>query len=68
MSDITDRLAALAEHVAKSLPGAVTASETRRGELCVTIERDELLRVLQFLRDDPKCRFRALRHLRSRLS
>ena len=60
MSDVTDRLAALAEHVAASLPGAVTATEIRRGELCVTIERDELLRVLQFLRDDPKCRFTLL--------
>jgi NADH-quinone oxidoreductase subunit C len=60
MSEISDRLAALAEHVAASLPGAVTATEIRRGELCVRIERDALLRVLQFLRDDPKCRFTLL--------
>jgi NADH-quinone oxidoreductase subunit C len=60
MSDSPDRLASLAEHVAAALPGAVTATEIRRGELCVKIERDALLRVLQFLRDDPKCRFTLL--------
>jgi NADH-quinone oxidoreductase subunit C len=60
MTDMADRLAALAEHVSASLPGAVTASEIRRGELCCNVERDELLRVLQFLRDDPKCRFTLL--------
>jgi NADH-quinone oxidoreductase subunit C len=60
MTEMPEKLAALAEHVAVALPGAVTASDIRRGELCVTIERDELLRVLQFLRDDPKCRFTLL--------
>src|SRR5215217_5463800 len=60
MSDIPDRLTSLAEHVAASLPGAVTATEIRYGELCVKIERDALPRVLQFLRDDPKCRFTLL--------
>jgi NADH-quinone oxidoreductase subunit C len=60
MSDVPDRLAALAEHVAAALSGAVTASEIRRDELCVTIERDQLPGVLQFLRDDPKCRFTLL--------
>jgi NADH-quinone oxidoreductase subunit C len=60
MSDTPDRLTALAEHLAASLPGTITATEIRRGELCVKIERDALLRVLQFLRDDPKCRFTLL--------
>ena len=60
MSDSPDRLASLAEYVAASLPDGVTATEIRRGDLCVKIERDALLRVLQFLRDDPKCRFTLL--------
>ena len=60
MSDRPDTLTTLAEHVAASLPGAVTATEIRYGELCAAIERDELLRVLQFLRDDAKCRFTLL--------
>src|SRR5438270_1368246 len=61
MSDGPDsRLAVLAEHVAASLPGAVTATDIRYGELCLTIEREALLQVLRFLRDDPKCRFTLL--------
>jgi len=60
MTGLTDSLARLAEHVAASLPGAVTATEIDRGELCVKIERDRLLAVLRFLRDDPKCRFTLL--------
>ena len=55
-----DRLKALAEYLAAALPGAVTASEIRHGELCLAVEREALLRVLQFLRDDGKCRFTAL--------
>ena len=60
MSDSPDRLVSLAEHVAAALPDAVTATEIRRGELCVKIERESLLDVLRFLRDDPKCRFMLL--------
>src|SRR4051812_43944041 len=64
MSDSTgdrpDRLRALGEHVAASLPGAVTATEIRYDELCLKIEREELPRVLRFLRDDPHCRFTLL--------
>ena len=55
-----DKLKALGEYLAASLPGAVTASEIRRGELCVQVERDAIVRVLGFLRDDPKCRFTML--------
>jgi NADH-quinone oxidoreductase subunit C len=55
-----DRLKELAEYLAAALPGAVGASEIRHGELCVRVERDALLRVLQFLRDDPRCRFTLL--------
>jgi NADH-quinone oxidoreductase subunit C len=60
MSDSPDKLAALAERLAAALPGAIIASEVRRGELCVAIDRDRLLEVLQFLRDDPQCRFTLL--------
>ena len=33
-----DKLTALAEHVAAALPGAVTSTEIRRGELCCAVE------------------------------
>ena len=55
-----DKLTALAEYVAAAQPGAVTEHEIRYGELCVSIAREELLRVLVFLRDDPRCRFTML--------
>ena len=55
-----ERLTALAEHLAASVPGAVLASELRHHELCCQIGCDAVLRVLEFLRDDPKCRFTVL--------
>jgi len=55
-----ERLASLAEHFAASVPGAVLASEIRHHELCCQIEREAVVQVLEFLRDDPKCRFTVL--------
>jgi NADH-quinone oxidoreductase subunit C len=55
-----DKLKDLAEHLGAALPGALTASEIRHGELTCLVARDELIRVLSFLRDDPKCRFTLL--------
>ena len=52
-----EKLKALAEYVSAALSGAVIATELRGGELCCRVEREGLLRVLEFLRDDPKCRF-----------
>jgi NADH-quinone oxidoreductase subunit C len=54
------RLKALAEHVSVSLPDTVSATEIRHGELCLEVRREALPRVLQVLRDDPKCRFTVL--------
>jgi NADH-quinone oxidoreductase subunit C len=55
-----DKLKALADHLAASLPGVVLASEIRHHELSCRIERETLPRVLEFLRDDAKCRFTVL--------
>jgi NADH-quinone oxidoreductase subunit C len=55
-----DKLKQLAEYLAASLPGAITASDIRHGELACRVERDALPGVLQFLRDDRKCRFTLL--------
>jgi NADH-quinone oxidoreductase subunit C len=57
---MNDKLKDLAEYLATALPGAVTASEIRYGELSCRVEREAVLRVLRFLRDDPKCRFTLL--------
>jgi len=52
-----EKLKALAEYVSTALSDAVIATELRGGELCCRVECEGLLRVLEFLRDDPKCRF-----------
>jgi NADH-quinone oxidoreductase subunit C len=57
---MSDSLPALAEYLNAALSGAVTGSEIRHGELCLQIECESLLRVLGFLRDDPRCRFTSL--------
>jgi NADH-quinone oxidoreductase subunit C len=55
-----EKLKALAEHLAAALPDAVTGAAIRHGELCCSVEREALPRVLEFLRDDAKCRFNVL--------
>ena len=55
-----EKLAVLAEYLSGALPGAVLGSEIRHHELCCKIEREAVPQVLQFLRDDPKCRFTVL--------
>lgn len=50
----------LMEHIAESLEGAVTAHEIKNDEMIITAEREEIVRVLQFLRDDSECQFKML--------
>jgi len=55
-----NKLQALAEHVSAALSDALIATELRAAELCCRVEREALLRVLKFLRDDAKCGFTVL--------
>ena len=57
---MTDKLQDLADYVTAALPGAVTGTEIYHGELCCRVERDAVIGVLGFLRDDPRCRFTML--------
>ena len=52
-----DPLAELGVHVAGALGAAVLSQEIAFGELTLTVERDSIVSVATFLRDDPKCRF-----------
>jgi NADH-quinone oxidoreductase subunit C len=52
-----DRLTALDQHITASLNDAVIASEISFGQLTVTVQRDAIVEVVTFLRDDPQCRF-----------
>jgi NADH-quinone oxidoreductase subunit C len=55
-----EKLQALAGQVSAALSGAVLGTDIRAGELCCHVQREALLRVLRFLRDDPRCGFNVL--------
>jgi NADH-quinone oxidoreductase subunit C len=55
-----DTLIELARHIEASLPGTVRAHAIVRGELTLQIEPEEIVRALQFLRDDGLCEFKVL--------
>jgi NADH-quinone oxidoreductase subunit C len=52
-----DPLVTLGEHIAASLGDAVLGTEIAFGDLTVSVAREAIVRVVTFLRDDPKCRF-----------
>lgn len=55
-----DPMAALGQHITGALGAAVTGSEIAFGELTITVDRDAIVSVVTFLRDDPRCRFISL--------
>jgi NADH-quinone oxidoreductase subunit C len=55
MTDET--LDTLGEAVAGALPRAVIGHAVAKGELCVTANAADIVRVMTFLRDDPRCAF-----------
>lgn len=54
---IIDPLVALGEHIASALGDVVLGFEVAFGDLSITVQRDSIVNVATFLRDDPKCRF-----------
>jgi NADH-quinone oxidoreductase subunit C len=57
---MTQNLQALADHLEAAVPGAVSDSGIRHGELVCLVAPGALLTVLAFLRDDSRCRFTLL--------
>ena len=57
---MTEPLKELGDQVAAALPGDVIRSEIVRGELILWAERPVIVRVLTFLRDDPRMLFKQL--------
>jgi NADH-quinone oxidoreductase subunit C len=53
-------LTELGEHIAKSLPQEVLGTRLAHHELMVQAKATELITVLRFLRDDPRCLFKQL--------
>lgn len=56
----TENLAELAAHIASRMPDAVRATQIVVGELTVLAEREHVLTLLRFLRDDQQCNFETL--------
>ena len=55
-----DSLDQLGRTILESLPGAALSHATVVGELIVTAQRERVLDVLRFLRDDERCAFKVL--------
>jgi len=50
----------LGAHIASSMTNAIEAQHVRGGELTLSVRADQVLTVLTFLRDDPRCKFTTL--------
>jgi NADH-quinone oxidoreductase subunit C len=57
---MAETLQDIGDHVAASFPRDVLAVEIAHGELIAQVRREGIVRVLAFLRDDPRCRFAVL--------
>jgi NADH-quinone oxidoreductase subunit C len=50
----------LGAHIASSMTSAIESQAVRFGELTLNVRADQVLTVLTFLRDDPRCKFTTL--------
>ncbi|PYF12789.1 NADH dehydrogenase subunit C [Rhodobacter viridis] len=57
---MSDKLQALADHLAAKRAGDVISTEVVHGELTVTVKAAAIVGFVQFLRDDAECRFTTL--------
>lgn len=57
---MSDKLQALADHLAATRAGDVISTEVVHGELTVTVKAAAIVGFVQFLRDDAECRFTTL--------
>ena len=54
---MSETLNTLGEAIVAALPGSVTGHSVAYGELTVTAQAADILKVVTFLRDDPRCQF-----------
>jgi NADH-quinone oxidoreductase subunit C len=57
---MSDSLEQLGKTIADALPGAVKGHVVAAGELTVTVEGDEIVRVMETLKNDPRFEFKLL--------
>jgi NADH-quinone oxidoreductase subunit C len=55
-----EAFADLAENIQEKLPDSITSYEVKGSELVLLAKRDDIVKVLQFLRDDRECAFSML--------
>jgi NADH-quinone oxidoreductase subunit C len=55
-----DKLEAISQAITGDLADAVVSHAIVSNELTVTVKADQILRVVRFLRDDPRCEFRSI--------
>lgn len=60
MSKMTEALRDLGEHISAACSDAVKSYEVHHGELTVHAERDAILKLVKFLKDDSQCVFETL--------
>lgn len=53
-------LTELGDYISDTLGDVVIAQDCRLGELCLTVKREGILKILKFLRDDANCQFTTL--------
>jgi NADH-quinone oxidoreductase subunit C len=54
---VSEQLNALGEAILAGLPGAVTGHAIAFGELTLTANAPDIVKIVRFLRDDPRCQF-----------
>jgi len=59
MADV-DSIGDLLEYVTDRIGPALVDSKVKNGELTLRVDRDQIVKVLTFLRDDPNCQFKQL--------
>jgi NADH-quinone oxidoreductase subunit C len=57
---MNEALKELSDHITAAFGPRILSSEIRLGELMMGVERDAVVEVMRFLRDDPKCLFKLL--------
>ena len=57
---MTEELTELGEHIAAAIESDIRSASVEHGELNVKARADRIVQVLQFLRDDPLCKFSVL--------
>jgi NADH-quinone oxidoreductase subunit C len=57
---MNEALKELSDHIASAMGAHILGSDIRHGELMLQVQREAIVRVMKFLRDDANCQFKML--------